>query len=250
MANVRSLINAIRYRTNTLLNIDFVRASGQHTLRTHMVSVLRKYMIEKVIDVGASEGGFGTQLRSLGFHGDIYSFEPVKDAYDRLTETASADSKWTTFNFALGAERNISTINVSRFTQFSSLLPASKYGTDRWVNLEIAKRQTIEVRTLDDVVAEGLIPSTARYLLKMDTQGYDLEVFKGSSIIRPQICCMLSELSLIPIYEGMPHYIESLSVYEKAGFMVSGFYPITRNADLALNEVDCMMVRPEQMVAK
>ena len=53
---------------------------------------------------------------------------------------------------------------------------------------------------------------------------------------------MLSELSLIPIYSGMPHYLEALSVYESKGFSVSGFYPITRNRALALNEVDCMLV--------
>ena len=54
---------------------------------------------------------------------------------------------------------------------------------------------------------------------------------------------MLSELSLIPLYEGMPSYLESLACYNGAGFLASGFYPITRQPNLALNEVDCMLVR-------
>ena len=79
----------------------------------------------------------------------------------------------------------------------------------------------------------------------MDTQGYDLEVFKGGKKSLASVCCLLSEMSLIPIYEGMPHYLESLSTYQDAGFKVSGFYPITRNLDLSLNEVDCMLVNTE-----
>ncbi len=76
----------------------------------------------------------------------------------------------------------------------------------------------------------------------MDTQGFDLEVFRGAQTVLPNVSCMLSELSLIPIYEGMPSYTESLAEYEKSGFGVSGFYPITRNKNLTLNEVDCVLV--------
>ncbi|MHB8474465.1 MAG: FkbM family methyltransferase [Gammaproteobacteria bacterium] len=224
------------------MNLDVVRASGQHTLRTHLMRVLRDYKIDSVIDVGASEGGFGLALRRIGFAGEIYSFEPVQGAYEKLYSLATKDPRWTSFNMGLGAVTATATINVSRFSQLSSFLHANRYGLDNWENMEVERRQEVEMHTLDECFQQGMLPRGSRYLLKMDTQGFDLEVFKGAVSVQSEICSILSELSLIPLYHGMPHYLESLAVYEQAGFLVSGFFPITRNSTLALNEVDCFMV--------
>ena len=241
MINRQDLINVVRYQTNRLLDIDIVRASGQHTLRTHMQRVISDYAVDAIIDVGASEGGFGAYIRSLGFSGSIYSFEPVAEAFGKLSLAATDDPQWKVFNFALGAEEAESVINVSKFSQLSSLLNANDYGNS-WEIMKVESRQKTRVQTLDNCFEERLIPRQKRILLKMDTQGFDLQVFRGANKSLENVCCMLSELSLIPIYSGMPHYLEALSVYESKGFSVSGFYPITRNPALALNEVDCMLV--------
>jgi len=241
--NRQGIINAVRYQTNRLLDIDIVRASGQHTLRTHLQRVISDYAVDAIIDVGANEGGFGASVRSLGFTGDIYSFEPVAESFRKLSLAATNDPQWTVFKFALGAEENESLINVSKFSQFSSLLNANDYGNS-WENMKVESREKIRVRTLDNCFLEGLIPQYKSILLKMDTQGFDLQVFKGANKSLEKTCCMLTELSLIPLYSGMPHYLEALSAYESKGFSVSGFYPITRNRALALNEVDCMLVNP------
>lgn len=246
MLNLRSLIDVVRYQTNRRLNIDVVWASGQHTLRTHIYKVIEDYAIDAIIDVGANEGHFGSLIRSFGFRGEIYSFEPVAEAFDKLSLLAAKDAKWIVYDFALGAEAGESLINVSKFSQFSSMLSANEYGNS-WENMEVGYQQKIKIKTLDECFSEGLIPGQRRFLLKMDTQGYDLKVFKGASKSLASVCCILSELSLIPIYHGMPHYLESLSAYESKGFSVSGFYPITRNPNLALNEVDCMLVNVKSL---
>ncbi len=55
--------------------------------------------------------------------------------------------------------------------------------------------------------------------------------------------CILSEISLIPIYDGMPSYKESLAEYEKHNFLISGFYPVSRNkSNMAIIEMDCVLV--------
>ena len=74
-----SYVDSLRYQINKRTNFDIVHVSGQHTLRTHLMSVLQDYNIDTVLDVGANEGQFGAELRNLGFRGDIHSFEPVND---------------------------------------------------------------------------------------------------------------------------------------------------------------------------
>ena len=61
----------------------------------------------------------------------------------------------------------------------------------------------------------------------MDTQGYDTHVIKGASASMSLIYCVLSEISFIPLYKGMPHYLESLNTYEELGLAVTGLYPIS-----------------------
>src|SRR5690606_19911809 len=79
-------------------------------------------------------------------------------------------------------------------------------------------------------------------LLKMDTQGYDLEVFKGATESLRYAKCILSELSVLPIYAGAPHYLDALAHYEESGFAITGLYPISRNSDLSVIEFDCIMI--------
>jgi hypothetical protein len=81
-----------------------------------------------------------------------------------------------------------------------------------------------------------------RILLKIDTQGYDLKVFKGAIQTIKYIVCILSELCIKPIYSGMPHYLDSLRIYEKYGLIISGIYPICRDEDMSLVEMDCMLI--------
>ena len=222
-----------RRQVNRLFNLDLVRVSGQYTLGAHVATVIKQYEVDAIIDVGANEGAFGLQLRGLGYRGPIFSFEPVAGPFKVLARRAQADSDWHVFNFALGAEEGQAQINVSKFSQLSSILPANGYGSS-WENMRVEHRQDIAIKTLDGLFSQGVLPGGRHYFLKMDTQGYDLQVFKGAQSSLGNVCCMLSELSLIPLYEGMPSYLESLA---------SGFYPITRQPNLSLNEVDCMLVR-------
>lgn len=236
--------NRFRFLVNELTGMDLVKFSGQHTLRAHLSKLIERYEISQVLDVGANEGGFGCLLRSIGYRGSIHSFEPVSAAFHTLALAAKRDPGWYVHQFALGSESGVATINVSKYSQMSSFLPASRYGSENWPNLETESTEEVNVLTLDDCFASGLISRGVRTMLKMDTQGFDLEVFKGASTVRSQIACLLSELSLLPVYEGMPDFGESLATYRAAGFVASGFYPITRNRSFGLNEVDCVLVDP------
>jgi hypothetical protein len=106
-----------------------------------------------------------------------------------------------------------------------------------------ARRETIQLDTLDGFASRVLKLNGDRIFLKMDTQGFDLKVFRGAKNTLKDVQGLLSELSFIPIYGGMPRYGETLAEYEAAGFSVSGMYPVMRNRDTSLIEMDCVMVR-------
>lgn len=236
------IVDNARLFVNQKIGYDVVHFWGQHNLRSHLSKVIATYRIDKIIDVGANEGQFGAFLRSIGFKGIIYSFEPVAEPFEILERVSASDTNWFVYNHALGSSSGDAIINVSKYTSFSSLLTPSDYALKHWSNSCVDHQEKITVKTLDEWCKDGIISSVDSVFLKMDTQGYDLEVFKGAQATLKQVKGILSELSLIAVYNGMPNYMQSLSTYENAGFSVSGFYPITRNNNLSLNEVDCVLV--------
>src|SRR3546814_18693050 len=66
---------------------------------------------------------FARDARASGFHGDIYSFEPLAVAHAICSAAARSDPRWTVLPaMALGAETGTATINVSENLASSSLL--------------------------------------------------------------------------------------------------------------------------------
>ncbi|MEK6202330.1 MAG: FkbM family methyltransferase [Desulfobulbaceae bacterium] len=227
---------------------DLVRISKYHpTIESHLQMLLSNMAIDVVLDVGANTGGFGKMLRKIGYQEHIVSFEPVKRSYDVLTMQSKGDRLWTAFNYALGAEQSEPSINVPKPDDFSSFLNVTTSAKEIWSDVFTSvDKETVRVECLDDVfpgIEKGLAGCHSIFL-KMDTQGYDLEVLKGAKEVLTRIRGLQSEISMIPIYQGMPDYLESLTLFRQKGFELTGLYPVSRNKDtLGVVEMDCVMRR-------
>ena len=233
-----------RYGNRTFAVIDKRnRMDAPFSYRAQVRSAIERCQIDLVIDAGANLGQFARELRSF-YRGEIMSFEPVTPIFERLAAGAAADPAWHVYKLALGSQDSTQEINIPESTVFSSLLNPNDYcGEHFGERTRTRRRERITVRRLEGLLAE-LVPDLARkrIFLKMDTQGYDLEVFKGLGAGMGRVLGMQSEVSLISIYEGMPHWTESISTYEQAGFGVVGMFPVTRDAARVI-EYDCLLER-------
>jgi len=236
----------LKYRIAERLGYDLIRKEKNHgSLHSHLPNVLGKLAIDCVLDVGANTGQYGRLLRASGFRGRIVSFEPVRATFEELVRQAQGDAAWSCVHAALGRAEGRQTINVSAASKLSSFREPSAAGVRRLpARIAAAQREEVAVRRLDAVFAELPAPRPARVLLKMDTQGYDLEVFAGAEGCLPSVAALQSELAVERLYEGMPDYVEALSVYRRAGFELTGLFPIYRDgASLIVGEMDCVMAR-------
>lgn len=166
--------------------------------------------------------------------------------FEKLAKAASSDPNWHVYKLALGSQASTQIINVSDATVFSTLLRTNDYCIQRFGGGAQGKRvEVVSIRRLDELL-DKIVPDieNKQIFLKMDTQGYDTEVFKGLGNKLKHVIALQSEVSLISIYEGMPHWTESISIYEKAGFGVVGMFPVTRDSDRII-EYDCLLVRVE-----
>jgi FkbM family methyltransferase len=214
----------------------------------HVAALLKTYEADCVLDVGAHVGEFGSALRHAGYSGPIISFEPVNDYFKRLEAVAAPDPKWWVYRAALGRDTGDRPMNVMDGTG-SSFLSPNQYAMRCWPEWHSAYVEKVPMRRLSEMM-EMFFPSigVSRPFLKLDTQGYDIEVFRGAGDRIHEIVGIQCELSLIPLYEGMPAIEDALGVFRRAGFDVTGFFPVAvENATARLLEVDCVMIRSQAL---
>jgi hypothetical protein len=82
----------------------------------------------------------------------------------------------------------------------------------------------VNISRLDEI-SVPLIPATGTILLKVDTQGYEMEVLKGAGGLLGRTVALQLELSLVPLYEGAPTIAQMISFAADNGFELFNLIP-------------------------
>ena len=197
-------------------------------------TALKEGKIDLVVDVGANSGQFYSLLRrQLKYGGKIFSFEPNPGMFNMLQDLKKHDPDWDIFSFALGASESTLSFNIYQDSKLSSFLDGTDKNSARFKDkFKIEKSILVSVKTLDSFFDErGEMPGVTSVFLKLDTQGFDLEVLKGLRKYKPLVKYIQSEISVIPIYDKMPHYTESINRFEEEGYKMISLVPVTREKD-------------------
>jgi FkbM family methyltransferase len=130
---------------------------------------------ELCFDVGAN---FGNRIRAfVDIKAKVVAVEPQKDCCKYLSKNFGNDI--ILVNKALGAAEDKKTMFISDITEISSLsedwIKAVKQ--ERYKDLNWSKREIVEVTTLDNLIKRYGTP----VFIKIDVEGYELEVLKGLS---------------------------------------------------------------------
>jgi hypothetical protein len=105
------------------------------------------------------------------------------------------------------------------------------------------ERKTVKRATskLDSLLANGKYSSVD--FLKLDVQGYELQVFEGASDALAHATAVLMEVSLVPINSGCPLIAEVIAYLNGFGFRVFDFCSQIRRQDGVLWQTDLLFLR-------
>lgn len=215
----------------------------------HLKALFERYRVDWVLDVGGNLGQFHDIVRAdVGFRGPIVSFEPVSRYADILIERAKQDPDWEICRYALGSARGSAEINVTQSPGLNSFLaPRLDVVEGFWSEGSILGKEVVEIRTLDEVFPElAARANRRRPYLKLDTQGFDLQVLQGGPISFQSVVGYQTEASIRPIYEGMPDYLDAIRFGSEHGFDLSGMFPVDVDDAMRLVEFDCVFVNSKQ----
>jgi|694.fasta_scaffold155897_2 FkbM family methyltransferase len=204
------------------------------------------FQIDLIIDVGANVGQYATAMRSVGYSKQLISFEPLAKAFGRLATVASNDSAWEVFNLGLGSSQQELTINVSENLASSSFLSVTALSTQAEPLSQFSGTQKVNVVRLDHFLKER-INNFENVFLKIDVQGFELEVLKGAEGILKNVKAIQLEMSFVPLYVDGPLYSDILFWIERNGFEVYSIIPGFRNLESGqLLQADGIFTRTRQ----
>jgi FkbM family methyltransferase len=182
---------------------------------------LRRHRFETVLDAGANKGQFALAVRACQPRAAITAFEPLSDPA-AIFERVLSPNRAKLLRVALGAAEGTATIHVSRRMDSSSLLPIGKAQIEAFPGTEAVGAESISVIPLD-TLAPGL-DLRRPVLLKIDVQGFELEVLKGARETLGQIDAIYVELSYRALYDGQPLAHDVVEWLRQHGFVLAGVY--------------------------
>lgn len=177
--------------------------------------------VVNLIDIGANVGNFSKDfLTFFPNTSEIICFEPIPHVAESIRSNVG-DKRLNVINAGLGSTKKKLIISypkgntvIASFYQYTDEVN-SFYKTSAQVTEEV------EVYTLDDTCAD--FSRDTEFIVKIDTQGHEIEVIKGGLSVLSRASIVILECSFAPEYSN-----DSVSTFSQASQILSSIdlYPI------------------------
>ena len=170
------LLKSIKESVEKISGCRFYRHSLPHGVDCYrdIEKRLGRKGIKVVFDVGANVGQSALNYLRQFPQAEIYSFEPVAATYRELVATTRPFRRVHPYNLGMGREPGTFTIHVNPLSTISSIV----------LNRPEDHPETIELETIAGFAEKHHLETID--FLKVDTEGYDLEVLTGAAPLLQQ----------------------------------------------------------------
>lgn len=185
-----------------------------------------------IIDIGAYEGHWSNDVNKIFPKAQVMMIEGQKSKENTLIAQSHKIPGSIVKIALLGAEQKDVEFNI--YETASSVL---KENNDTDAKIE---QRTLEL--LDNLVANT--PFQQADLIKLDTQGYELEILKGGLKTLTNAKAVLIEVSFVNVYANCPMADEVISFMKSNGFVIYDICTLMyRPYDQALFQSDFLFIK-------
>jgi FkbM family methyltransferase len=168
-----------------ILNYQNRLLSGEQNFIEQIVPLFLTEIKPTIFDVGANIGDYTNLLRQVLPNSLIFTFEPNPISYQTLEKRFHGENTVTNMSGLSSSQGSIEFYDQKNYQENSNHSHASLYKEviEDIHGVEVVKME-ISTTTLDSYVEEKSIDRIN--LLKIDTEGHELEVLKGASKLLSQ----------------------------------------------------------------
>jgi FkbM family methyltransferase len=183
-----------------------------------------------LVDVGANEGQFLFAALEMVSPARVVTFEPQPPLAARLREAVRGRPGVTVVQAAVGAEPGEVALHVTDQTGCSSILdPKPDQFRKLYGGWAPAVVETVQV---PQVTLDRELAAVERVgLLKLDVQGYELQVLRGAADVLRRTDAVLVEVNYFQFYDGATTFDDVHRLLSDAGFALTGVSPPVMNGE-------------------
>lgn len=203
--------------------------------------VLRTIVCDVVLDVGANKGQFTLVTRKIMPNAKIIAFEPMAHAAAVFARVHASDRNIRLVHGAVGAKDEQVSMYISAREDSSSLLPITPLQNEIFPGTESVGEEVVVVKTLSHWISPQEL--TGKTLLKIDVQGFELEVLRGTVDMLGNIHYVYVECSFIELYDGQALAWEVNEFLSSHGFHIAGLYNVNYDSAGVAVQADFLYCR-------
>lgn len=182
-------------------------------------------IIDDVVDIGANIGQFSLVCRKRLPQAKIFAFEPLLEPARRFKAVFRGDQRTKIFQVAVGPVSQKIEMYISKSIDSSSLLPIGDAQSKIFPGTELSHKEVVYVEPLTSYISNNMLSKYS--LLKIDVQGYELEVLRGCQELLNLFVAVYVECSFIRLYQGQPLAYEVISWLDLQGFSLECIGAVT-----------------------
>lgn len=179
------------------------------------IPVLKQLDVDGILDVGANRGQFTLACR-LALRAPIVAFEPIPQEAEVFQRVHGQTPGVRLIEAALGDHSGRARLHLSGRADSSSLLPIGARQEELFPETRAVGEIEVIVERLDRFQTHW--PGCSRLLLKLDVQGFELQVLRGAPETLRNCAYVYAECSEVPLYDGQALRVEVASYLESHGF--------------------------------
>lgn len=184
--------------------------------------ILQKFHFDLIVDVGANRGQFALISRKIFPRAKIHSFEPLEEPAQIFRRIFDGDPNVTLHVCAVGREKTTATIHVTKDDDSSSMLAITKEQASMFPGATEKETRQVSVMPLSQALGNISIPPAS--LMKIDVQGFELNVLQGCEDILNKFSDLYIECSFIELYEGQALAHQVIAWLEQRNFILLGIH--------------------------
>nr|WP_321223021.1 FkbM family methyltransferase [uncultured Psychroserpens sp.] len=181
------------------------------------------------LDVGANVGQTVKDFKEVFKDCTIHAFEPSPDTFKILKNNTSNIKDLHLWNLGVGASNGELLLNEYKHSNTNSFLDIHDDDPSSFI-----KKTSVKTTTIDSFSKTNGIKKID--VLKIDTEGFELEVFKGSkkSFAEEKVGLLFFEARFVNGHKDMPKFTELWDYVIKKDFELVSIYPLVHRKKMGI----------------
>jgi FkbM family methyltransferase len=188
------------------------------------------------LDVGAYQGDWARMFSAIFPEARILMLEAQPGKEPHLQQAAADLAGKARYEIGLLGAKDGVEVDFVEMETGSSVFEEASHFERRKFRRKLARLDTVLKRHPEFAAAD---------IVKLDTQGYELEILKGSGALLEHTQVVLLEVSLVPINQGAPAFADVVRFMNAKGYKLFDFCSQIRRRDGVLWQTDLMFIRAE-----